>query len=163
MSPKSLPRVLICCGGGTDSTALIDYYLRKGFAVQGVHFDYGQVACFGERRAVSAIADYYRVPVMQVDLRPALAARSNGEFPARNALFVLASAGLFVEHSGLISLGIHSGTQFYDCGPTFVTHMQQLLDGYLGGRVVLDVPFLSLGKAAIYSYCQDYRVPDALT
>jgi 7-cyano-7-deazaguanine synthase len=162
-SDKRLSSVVICCGGGTDSTALVAYYLDRGFDVRCVHFDYGQPSFPGERQAVSAISKYYHVPVRYSELRPKLVIKPNTECPGRNALFVLVAAQ-FLEHGiGLISLGIHSGMPYYDCTPTFVHQMQHLLDGYFGGAVVLDVPFLHFHKQDIYDYCREHGVPVHLT
>jgi 7-cyano-7-deazaguanine synthase len=80
---------MLCLGGGTDSTALIDYYLQEGFNVRGIHFDYGQPSCEGERQAVAAVSRYYNIAVILSDLHPKPMPKPNGEYPCRNALVVL--------------------------------------------------------------------------
>jgi len=154
---------VICCGGGTDSTALIAYYLARGFDIQGVHFDYGQPSFPGERHAVETICGYYAVPIRYVEVRPRLMIKSSAEYPGRNALFVLLATQLLEHRTGLVSLGIHLGTPYYDCTPIFVRQMQHVLDGYFGGSIVLDAPFLHFHKQDIYAYCREHSVPVDLT
>jgi 7-cyano-7-deazaguanine synthase len=60
-------------------------------------------------------------------------------------------------------LGIHSGTDYYDCTSAFANHVQRLLDGYFGGLIVLDTPFIDHTKQDIYAYCRVKEVPVALT
>jgi 7-cyano-7-deazaguanine synthase len=156
--------VLICCGGGIDSTALIPYYLKKDFQVSGVHFDYGQVPNIAEHHSVDAISKHYKIRILHRRIQPAI---KKVVFPTnalvgRNAVFVLAASSM-VNHKGLISLGIHSGTDYYDCSPEFVQHIQLLLDGYFGGTVLFDAPFLHFSKKDIISYCQESKVPLKLT
>jgi 7-cyano-7-deazaguanine synthase len=163
MVNDEVPEVVICCGGGTDSTALIPYYLDQGLDVQGVHFDYGQPSYPGESRAVRAISEYFQVPIKQAMLRPKLVIEPNGVCLGRNALFVISAAKYLKSGAGLISLGIHSGTTYYDCTPIFVSHAQRLLDGYFGGRLALDTPFLHFHKQDVFAYCKERGVPFALT
>ena len=155
--------VIICCGGGTDSTALIDYYLELDYTVHGVHFDYGQIALPGERQAVEALSKYYQVPILPGTLRPKLKVGPGQECKGRNALFVLFAAQFLENQQGLISLGIHAGTPYYDCSLSFVQRMQWLLDGYFDGTVVLDTPFLDFHKRDVYAYCKLHDVPVDLT
>lgn len=163
MSHQRLRTVVICYGGGVDSTALIAYYLDLGFKVSGIHFGYGQPALGNEREAVEAISQHYQVPVVLSELRPSLVVRKDKECMGRNALFVLFAAQLLKGESGLISLGIHAGTSYYDCSAAFTKDMQQLLDGYYRGTVVLDVPFVNFTKDEILRFCEEREVPLDLT
>jgi len=160
---RTLP-ILICCSGGVDSTALIQYYQDKGYkSIRGIHFNYGQPAQAGEVRALINIAKLYQIEIEWVDLRPTIAIEQNGEFIGRNALFVLAALNCFKQSSGLISLGIHAGSVYYDCSPLFVQQMQSILDGYVEGLIKLNAPFLQFSKGDIFSYCRAHKVPVALT
>lgn len=161
---KKIP-VTLCCSGGVDSTALIHYYLQRHQSIQCVHFDYGHPACEGERTALIAISQRYRVSIEYARLRPAIGnmSISTGEIYGRNALFVLSALNQVKQTEGLISLGIHAGTGYYDCTPTFAQQMQAILDGYFQGAVVLDTPFLYFSKGDIFAYCQQNSVPVELT
>lgn len=163
MPTDKLRTVTICCGGGTDSTALIPYYSDLGFEIRCVHFDYGQAALSGEREAVGSIVAYYQVPVDYSIIRPKLTMQKNNEYPGRNALFVLFASRELQASRSLISLGIHAGTPYYDCGPAFVDDIQHILDGYFNGLVTLDTPFLHFTKEDIYEFCHKYEVPVDLT
>lgn len=160
---KSIPPVVICCGGGLDSTALIHYYLTRGLTIQGIHFDYGQPACQAERKALRAISKHYKVLIDFANLRPIITPTATGEFQGRNAILVLSALNHLKSNKGLISLGLHEDSIYYDCTPIFTQHLQALLDGYFGGLVVLDVPFLSFSKEAIFEYCLQNEVPIELT
>ena len=76
---------------------------------------------------------------------------------------MLAALTKYSKFSGLISLGIHAGANYYDTTDRFVTDMQKLFVGYSDGRIKLDVPFLKWNKPMIYQYCTDNHVPIGLT
>jgi len=156
-------KVIVCFGGGIDSTYLIHYYQQQGFDIQGIHFDYGQSACRGERRAAQAISKHYGVLINTAIIRPTIDVTSSGEFYGRNLLFMLSAINELKQFSGLISLGIHAHSIYYDCTLSFVQHAQMILDGYFNGRVVLDVPLLHGTKRDIWLQCKQDQVPVGLT
>jgi 7-cyano-7-deazaguanine synthase len=159
-----VPKVLICCSGGIDSFALIYYYLEQKFDIKAIHFDYGHPAFKEEKKALKAISQYYKIQIIHEDLKPTIsAAGKNGEFVGRNALLVLSAISFLDKESRLISLGIHSGTFYYDCSPVFTHHMQNILDGYFGGTVILDTPFLGFSKSDIISWSRNKQLPLELT
>ena len=65
--------------------------------------------------------------------------------------------------NGLISMGIHSGTNYYDCSEAFLREINRILEGYSDGRVVLAAPFLKWDKRMIYDYILDNGLPIHLT
>jgi len=150
--------VVVLLGGGIDSTVLLDMYNRAGSSITGLHYDYGQKALGGERRALRKIAAYFAVPVRWRKLAIPIASRGD-EYLGRNAIFVLAAAAEVGNQTLRIGLGLHDLSPFYDCTRHFVNSMQSLLDGYFGGRVVLDAPLLAMTKAEIVTYARDRRVP----
>lgn len=162
----TLSSVLICCSGGIDSSALIHYYSRQHLAVTAILFDYGQSAYQEESKALDAIAHFYNTRVLREGLRPALTSpnKKNGELIGRNAIFILAALGYVGKSNSMISLGIHAGPPaYYDCSPRFVQHMQYLLDGYLAGAIVLDMPWLNFHKNDIVAWARTEGVPLDLT
>lgn len=159
-------KTLICASGGIDSSALIVYYLEQGFDVHTLHFDYGHPAYEKEKEALDAVCRYFQVPVKHEKLATILSKTNvkSGELIGRNALFLLGALGYLSDMSGLISLGIHSGPpSFYDCSRDFVKHMQLILDGYLGGTVVFDTPFLEFHKSEIITWAREKELPLNLT
>lgn len=155
--------VVVCFSGGVDSTALIDYYLSRHFTIRAVHFNYGQPAFQGEAVAVRSISTHYAIEVVTQSITPILPCNSVGEYFARNALFLLLACCELNLTKGLLALGIHGGTSYYDCSPQFASHIQSLIDGYSGGNIMLDFPFLKNTKAEIVQYCIEQSVPLALT
>jgi 7-cyano-7-deazaguanine synthase len=155
--------VIICCSGGIDSTALIHYYLDKGYQIQCVHFDYGQPALKAEIKALKGIEKYFDVKVESLVLRPKPKYSSSGECYGRNALFVLSVISQMKKPKTLISLGIHSNSIYYDSSEVFAQQLQEILNGYFHGLTRLDAPFLKFSKRDILEYCIKNRIPLDLT
>lgn len=123
---------------------------------------YGQQAGSKELVSVYAVSRYYEVPLSITRFDGKLVQR-NYEFVGRNALLVLlacSQASVTVSH---VALGIHAGTPYYDCSPSFVRELQTVLDGYFSGTVTLEVPFLTWTKPEVYSYCSRNGLPVHLT
>lgn len=154
--------VLVLLSGGLDSTACIHYYLNQNFKVNAIFIDYGQKAKQKEFNSATLIADHYGV---QIDCLKFSSMQdfSEGEIKGRNAFFVLAVLLAYPTNKGLISMGIHSGTPYYDCSELFIKNMNSILDGYTSGQVHLDIPFLKCDKRMIFNYCKDNEVPIELT
>jgi 7-cyano-7-deazaguanine synthase len=152
----------ILLGGGMDSAALLPFYLSRDVEVRGVHFDYGQPSARGERRSVLALARHYDVPVETQSLGLALAS-TRGEYHCRNALIVLAAASVALRAQLGIAIGIHADSPYYDSTPAFVGDVQRLLDGYHGGTVRVEAPFLEFSKQDVFDYCLESGVPVNLT
>lgn len=157
------PQVIVCCGGGIDSTSVLHYYLAMDFQVYGIHFNYGQSSYPGERQAITRIAQYFGVSIVTARIEPAVRHQLKTMVVGRNTLLALSAINYFQQRKGLVSLGIHAGTEYYDCTSQFVKDFQRILDGYLGGSVRLDCPFLDFTKAEIVAYCKKWGIPVNLT
>lgn len=155
--------VIVCCSGGIDSTALIHYYLDKGYQVQCIHFDYGQPALKAETKALKRVERHFGVKVESLVLRPKPKNSSSGECYGRNTLFVLNAISRMKKPRALISLGIHSNAIYYDSSEIFVQQLQEILNGYFGGLVRLDAPLLKFTKRDIVEYCIKNGIPLDLT
>ena len=154
--------VCVLLGGGLDSTALIPFYLSRGEVVRGVHFDYGQPSAEGERRSVLEVAKYYAVPVEEIELGLRIT-NVRGEYLCRNAMFLLSAASILDSANARLSLGIHAETPFYDCSTPFLDDVQRLFDGYFGGTVQIEAPFVEFTKRDVFDFCIRNRVPVDLT
>jgi 7-cyano-7-deazaguanine synthase len=86
----------------------------------------------------------------------------DGEFSGRNAVLLLAAGALMPASASLV-LGIHSGTPYYDCTNAFLDDVNRLFDGYFGGTMPVDAPFVGFGKHQVYEYAQRAHVPLDLT
>lgn len=153
---------LVLFSGGMDSTACICYYLINGFHVKGVFIDYGQVARKKEFSSAKIIASHYGIELGHY-VFSASQMFSQGEIKGRNAFLVLATLLAYPKFHGIVSLGIHSSAPYYDCSESFVKEINKILDGYTGGQIKLDAPFLKWDKKMIYIYCKDNNVPIHLT
>jgi 7-cyano-7-deazaguanine synthase len=134
-----------------------------GFPVRGVHFYYGQSSYPGERKAIKAIARFFQIRIENAQIHPVTRSEKDSELPGRNARFVFAALNFFDQDTGIVALGIHSNTRYYDCTPIFVHDLQMLLNGYYAGAVQLDAPFLSFTKRDVFAYCREYQVPIDVT
>ena len=153
--------VLLLASGGIDSTALMDFYLRRQVNLKCIHFQYGQSNAQSEAEAIEKVSEYYHIQKRVIRLDFPLMRRKD-ELVGRNAIFVLAASGLEAPPVR-IALGIHSGSQYYDCSKLFMDDCQRILDGYFGGSMRLEAPFLSFRKLDIMRYCKANNVPTHLT
>jgi 7-cyano-7-deazaguanine synthase len=140
----------------------LPFYLSLDVEVRGIHFDYGQPSAHGERRSVLALASHYDVPVETQSVALTLAS-TGGEYHCRNALFVLTAASVAKRVQLGIAIGIHAGSPYYDSTPAFIWDVQRLLDGYHGGTVRVEAPFLEFTKQDVFEYCLENGVPVNLT
>jgi 7-cyano-7-deazaguanine synthase len=156
---KNTVKLLI--GGGIDSAALIPFYQSRSAVLHAVHFDYGQPSASAERRAVRAICRHYRMPLDTQKLGIPLPSE-HGEYRGRNGLLLIAAAGLNPVPSA-VAIGIHAGTSYYDCSPAFLRDINRLFDGYFGGMLSVEAPFVDFDKRDVCGFAREVDVPLALT
>lgn len=154
--------VCVLLGGGIDSACLIPYYIGRRTKVMAAHFDYGQPSLSGELKAASELCNYYEVPLIRHKLGFKLQ-RSGDAVHARNALFLMAAAGLVESNTRLIALGIHAGTNYYDASTEFIGAMKGIVDGYFSGTLEIDVPFIGFSKLRVFELAQNLLLPFELT
>lgn len=155
-------QINLLLGGGIDSAALIAFYLSRGATVRGIHFNYGQPSIYGERRSVLALSQHYAIPVTTIDLGLSIIS-TRGEYHCRNAILLLSAASIFPAKQGRFSIGIHSGVPYYDCSKSFITEIQRLFEGYFGGSIQVEAPFLEFTKEDVFKFCRLAQVPIELT
>lgn len=153
---------IVLLSGGIDSAACVHYYIDLYFEVNALFIDYGQNAGDNERQSAMRIAAYYNIKLDQVSLS-STKHFGPGEIRGRNAFLILVALLYYPQYKGIISLGIHSGTPYYDCSRQFIGDIKPIIDAYAGGEVSLDAPFLTWEKSAIYVYCKEKGVPVHLT
>lgn len=154
--------VIVLLSGGIDSSACVQYYLKNGFSTSAVFIDYEQLPVKMEESSAKKICSYYNIHLSTI--------RVNGpeyckkvEIKGRNAIFVLLALMFYPKHVGIISLGIHSGTPYYDCTENFSNDIKNILNGYSNGKIRFDAPFLKWNKKMIYDYCKLQKIPVELT
>lgn len=154
--PKNSVDVLV--SGGIDSAALLAFYLRQRFSARGLFVDFGQPAATQEQRAAILVCKHYgvRLSIMTVKCP---AKFSSGEILGRNAFLVFGAILACGARTGMIAIGIHEGSPYYDCTEGFVKSIQAVVDGYAAGRIKVATPFLKWGKQVIWEFCKKERVP----
>jgi len=155
-------QVTILFSGGLDSTACIYYYISQGLNVRAIFIDYGQKACRKEYYSAVKIASHFNIKLSLNTFKSENEFKSS-EIKGRNAFLVLAALISDPLIKGIIALGIHSGTPYYDCTDLFVNDINRILQGYYDGKVILEAPFLHWNKRMIYNYSLDNNLPICLT
>jgi 7-cyano-7-deazaguanine synthase len=155
-------QAVVLLSGGIDSSCCIAFYQQAGHEVTGVFVDYGQPVREREEQSATAIARHYAIPLHLI--RTAGPAQiSEGEIAGRNAFLVFAAFLHLPLQSGLMVLGIHAGSPYYDCSEHFIAHLNALLSGYSDGKVSVAAPFLEWSKKAVFDFCHEAKVPVELT
>ncbi len=159
---KSKRDAIVLLSGGIDSTACVAYYLKQNLRPIGLFISYGQAAAKRELKSAKQVAKYYGIKLEISNILLGYKFGS-GEIKGRNAVFLLTALMKYSELTGVIALGIHAGSPYYDTTKKFVNDMRKVLASYTDGRIQLDVPFLKLTKPMIYQFCMDNNVPIKLT
>jgi 7-cyano-7-deazaguanine synthase len=153
---------LVLLSGGVDSACCVAFYRRMGYEVKGVFVDYGQPVNYVEEQSAKAIADHYNISV-DIIRCSGPSADFQGEISGRNAFLVFAALLYVPKFTGLLALGIHAGTEYYDCSEHFTNHLNDIVSGYRGGEAFLATPFLKWTKQEVYDFCIEHRVPIHMT
>lgn len=155
-------RNYVLLSGGIDSASCVAFYLRLGHAVTGVFVDYRQPPRAQEEHSARAVAAHYSIP-LEVIRCDGQQTNYSTEIRGRNAFLVFAALLFAPIQKGVISLGIHRGTPYYDCSELFAADAARIVSGYTNGRVTLGVPFLTWDKGMIHQFAREAGVPVALT
>ena len=154
--------VWVLMSGGIDSTACAHYFIERGDKVAGIFVDYGQLAASPERQAAQRVASYLGLPLSLFAFQGG-ERFDTGEITGRNAFLIFAGLMGVRPKAGALSLGVHAGTAYYDCGPGFIDRVGQVVSDYSGGKLALHCPFLHQDKAFVYDYARTKGVPLHLT
>ncbi len=162
-SELALPsRAWLLLSGGIDSTACLAFYLKEGFHVECLHISFGQPASRHERIAAERVARHFDVP-LKILRWSGSADFMAGEIVGRNAFFLLGALVEIGENTGILAIGIHAGTPYFDCSRAFLSSMQAVFDGYCDGQVRLAAPFIDWSKQQVFAFCKSEGVPIDLT
>ncbi len=158
-------KVIILASGGLDSTACIAYYLHLSYIVEPLWVNYGQKAARMERLAIQRVAKFYKLPLQTVLLKGLrwTVTENNPEYPGRNAIMALFGATSLPSENGLLSMGIHAGTNYADCSESFQIQIADLIALLFHGLIAVDFPFMQWRKADIAQFSVQYSVPINLT
>lgn len=162
---KSTTKVVILASGGLDSTACIAYYQQQEHPIELVWVDYGQKAARMEQLAVKRIAKFYGVPLKTMSLKDVHWDTDNVdmEYLGRNAILTFLGAIVLTKTHGLVSMGIHAGTDYIDCSEAFQKQIGDLVQLLSHGLIEVDFPFGTWLKEDVAQFCIKYKVPINLT
>jgi 7-cyano-7-deazaguanine synthase len=149
-----LTTALVLLSGGLDSTACAFTLKQQGFAVSGIFVDFGQPAAAREREASAAMAKALNIELTVRSIGPSYAL-GDGELPGRNALLISLAVFELGTRPGLVAIGVHAGTRYYDCSVPFIEAMNQLVQEQTDSRVAVTAPFVTWTKAEVYRVFQD--------
>jgi 7-cyano-7-deazaguanine synthase len=136
--------------------------LSRGNQLSCLFIDYGQLAAANELKAARSLCGYYGTSLQMVFVNNGTR-YPEGLIRGRN-VFLLSVALMSLKDSrGLISIGIHSDTDYPDCTPYFLDSFQRIADLYSDGAVQIDAPLLTWTKPEIQRYCLDEKIPRDLT
>ena len=154
--------VLVLLSGGLDSAACANFYVGREYHVEAMHFDYGQPGAEMEFKSAQAIAKHYAIKLHRYRL-PNARQKGVGHIVGRNAFLLFAALLEFPWDAGLLGIGIHTGTPYFDCTNEFTERIQHIFDGYSNGRIKISAPFLTWDKPRIWDYCLTAKVPVSQT
>lgn len=158
--PRNSLSATVLVSGGLDSATALASIRDRDLSPTSLFVDYGQPARLEERAAAERIAANFGVSHRAIAIDGLFV--SDGEIPGRNALLVL-TAMMAAPAPQAIVLGVHEGTEYWDCSREFIGRMQGLLNGYAAGAVQLLAPFAALSKSAVYVLAKELGVDASLT
>ena len=154
--------VLVLLSGGLDSAACVAFFAERKYQVEAIHFDYGQASAEMEFKSAQAIAKHYAITLHHHRL-PKARQKGAGHILGRNAFLLFAALLEFPWNTGLLGIGIHAGTPYFDCSNAFTEQIQCIFDGYANGRIRISAPFLAWEKPRIWDYCLSAKIPISKT
>jgi 7-cyano-7-deazaguanine synthase len=152
----------VLMSGGIDSAACAHFLAQQGCAVNAVFINHGQAAAAAEERAVTQIAAHLDVPLLQYSVSGS-APFATGELVGRNAFLVFAALFLTRARPGLLAMGLHAGTPYYDCSEAFAKDIGKLVAAHTDGKVSFVVPFLTWNKTEVHEYFVTTGIDISLT
>ena len=153
---------LMLLSGGIDSAACAHLLKSQGHHVEGLFLDYGQGPVNREKAAAATLASYLGISLVCGAVSGA-PRHGPGEIVGRNAFLVFSAVVLKPWTAGIIALGIHGGTPYYDCSKAFVNRMATIVSEHTDGRLVLVAPFIDWNKKQVYDYFLASKLPIDLT
>jgi 7-cyano-7-deazaguanine synthase len=153
---------IVLLSGGIDSAACAWFLRDRGHSIKGLFVDYGQRAVLFEKRSAEALSTTLGIALDCISVSTPNQFGA-GEVIGRNAFLVFAALLSSRLHSGVIALGIHSGTTYYDCSSAFARSIDRLLAEHTDGRVRLSAPFITWSKKNIFDYYEASGLPIDLT
>jgi 7-cyano-7-deazaguanine synthase len=154
----SKKQVTVLFSGGVDSTSCVRFFSDRDYDVRTLFVDYGQAAAAAEAQAVETLKTLMNVPLTVIKARSDLSF-GTGELVGRNAFLIFAAMFLGGYKEGLLAIGVHAGTPYYDCSPTFIDRVNVLVQECTNGRLTVVAPFVRWSKDDVYSFFSALKLP----
>jgi 7-cyano-7-deazaguanine synthase len=152
---------LVLLSGGIDSSTVLALALEVGISASALFVDYGQAAASSEAKASAAIAGHFGVEYQKLSCTGQTFGA--GEIRGRNAFLVHTALMVLRQPKAVVVLGIHAGTTYRDCSPSFLEVMQRSYDFHTGGQVSLAAPLVNQVKGDVVRLASEMGVPFELT
>lgn len=150
---------LLLAGGGIDSSVCMGIAAEQRIQCRALHIDYGQRAAEREWSAVKAMAVFYGHEPLQITLTGQRKKHLPGEYIGRNCALVHLALMQMHPDETRIYIGIHAGTNFYDCSQRFYSLCSVLVTEETDSRVSLVAPLLNFTKKEIVELARRLRLP----
>lgn len=141
----------VLLSGGVDSAACMKFLQSQGFAVRALFIDYGQPAADLEQGAADSLSKLDSCPFEVVTVR-GNSRFGSGELLGRNAFLIFTALFFLRGTPGVLALGLHSGTHYYDCSGAFLDLANRLVAEHTNGSLSVIAPFLTWSKKDVYRY-----------
>ena len=148
--------------GGIDSTACAHHLVLQGLQVDAIYVDHGQAAARHESKAASAVARHLNIQLTKIEVE-GFGKFGAGELVGRNAFLVSTALFAIRGRPGLLALGLHAGTPYYDCSEVFLKSIGRLVAEQTDGKVSVVAPFIAWRKKEVYDYFISNDLPIELT
>jgi len=155
-------RAIVLLSGGIDSTVCINLLINKKFHVSSIFIDYGQAANKYEEESSINISRFYDIPHNIIRINSDVSF-GKGEIFGRNAFLILTGLMYFSSQCDLLSIGIHSGSPYYDCSSSFFDKLTDIIDESSNGKIAIIAPLISWTKEDIIIYATENKLPIHLT
>jgi 7-cyano-7-deazaguanine synthase len=150
--------VTVLFSGGVDSTSCVRFFSDRDYDVRALFVDYGQAATAAEAQAVETLKALLNVPLTVINASSDLSF-GTGELVGRNAFLIFAAIFLGGCKEGLLAIGVHAGTPYYDCSATFIDRVNVLVEECTNGRLSVVAPFVRWSKDDVYSFFSTLKLP----
>ena len=138
----------VLMSGGIDSAACAHLLAWQGNTINAVFINHGQAAA---ERAVRAIATRIGANLSCYSVLGS-GPFAAGELVGRNAFLVFTALFLTRARPGILAMGIHGGTPYWDCSEAFAHEMETFVGKHTDRKVVFVAPFLTWSKREVYEY-----------
>ena len=109
----------VLMSGGIDSAACAKQFLDHGYATEGLFVDYGHRAHERELFSATRMANFLGIPFRRLSVR-GVSIPASGEIVGRNAFLLFSALFAIGGRPGLLGIGIHAGTPYYDLFRVFL-------------------------------------------